>query len=309
MANEIFRDFPSGSNLYSAVRRSGGDVWYIVGESFEAWGNGGHDASDYATVLVDRKGSHYEGDFPSGIPAGRYTVQIFLRSGIAPADTDTTLGEDDFRWSGSGQIGGGDPVGGGEISAPGVLTFVNTALLRSEASIDTELQTVLDDLSQGTFLEGVDTSQSLVDGDEFLGRPDNYYSMISIVLNDGTQDLQPLKPFPGGYKAYRDQRGDTASVFTSMPIYFVIKGDVIWLYPIPGRPYTSRIDYYKLHDQDVDNIEFSNEWRRAVNFGTAFEVALKYKLPDQIPIWGPRYENEKEMQRVSHPGEPRIIGA
>jgi len=192
-----------------------------------------------------------------------------------------------------------------------ILTFVNDALHRSPAltDIDIQIQSVLDELSQGPYIEATDDDQTLEDGDEYLAKPSGYFSMISIVLNDGSCDLSPLKPFPGGYKAYRDARADAEAATASQPLYYVMWGDSIWLYPTVGQDYTVRIDYYKLHAQDVDTIEFNDDWRRAINFGAVFEVACKYKLGDYMAIWGPRYEMEKEKMRLSHPAQPSIVGA
>lgn len=194
------------------------------------------------------------------------------------------------------------------ITASEILSFVNNVLLRTEDDIDLQLQSVLDDLSQGPYLAAVDTDQTLVDDDESLDLPDNYYSMVSVVLHDGTSWLRPLKAFPGGYKAYRDQRGDVMSIMVSHPEWYTVWQGEIWLWPIPGQSYTSRIDFWKVHDQDVATIEFDEEFRRAINFGTTFEIAMKFKLPDAIQLWGPRYANEKENMRLSHVGQPRIIG-
>ena len=310
MANEIYRSFPSGNNLYAVVRNSSGQIWYVAGEVFEIYGTASRDADDYDTPLTDRGNGFYQGDFDENIPASRYTVVIYLRDGPVPVDGDTFISEIDFQWSGSGRVGGGAIITPGTgISAGGVLTFVNNVLRRQETDIDTELQTVLDDLSQGPYIEAVDEEQSLVTGDEYLAQPDRYFSMISIVLNNGSSDLAPLKAFPGGYKAYRDQLGDVESVYVSNPVYYTKWGSVIWLFPIPAQSYTVRIDYYKVHDQDVSTIEFNDEWRRAIYFGTALEVALKRKMPDAINIYNTRYEVEKERQRLAHPGQVRVIGA
>ena len=310
MSSEIYTDFPSGENLYWILRMKGGGVWWPAGQVFETYGANSHTRADYDTDLTDLGGDYYESDFDTNVPAGRYMLSVYIRHGATPAATDTIRSSADFRWSGAGRIGGGTVIGAGVgISAGGVLTFVNNVLRRSETDVDTQLQSTLDDLSQGPYIAGVDSSQSVADGDEYLARPDEYYSMVSIVLNDGTSDMQPLKAFPGGYKAYKDEKGNVGSVYTSHPLYYVVWGTYIWLYPIPGQTYTARIDYWKVHAQDVDTIEFSDEWRRAVNFGTTFEVAMKYKLADHISIWGQRYEMEKERQRLSHPGQPRIVGA
>ena len=101
MANEIHVDYASGNTLYAVVRNKAGDVWYIAGQVFEAWGTGGHDADDYDISLTDKDGSRYIGDFDCNIPAGRYWVQIFLQAGGTPADGDNLIAGYEIVWTGT----------------------------------------------------------------------------------------------------------------------------------------------------------------------------------------------------------------
>ena len=104
MANEIHIDYESGNTLYAVVRNSAGNVWYIAGQVFEAWGTSGHDADDYDISLTDKDGGRYVGDFDSNIPAGRYTVQVFLRVSANPADGDDFVGSGETVWTGAGEL-------------------------------------------------------------------------------------------------------------------------------------------------------------------------------------------------------------
>jgi hypothetical protein len=104
MANEIRTDYASGNTLYAVIRNSAGDVWYSAGQVFESWGTGGRDADDYDISLIDKNGSRYVGNFDINIPAGRYTIQIFLQAGANPADSDNLLGSDEIIWSGTGRL-------------------------------------------------------------------------------------------------------------------------------------------------------------------------------------------------------------
>lgn len=104
MANEIHADYASGNTLYAVVRNHTGDVWYPTGGAFEAWGTESRDADDYDISLTDKGGSRYVGDFDGNIPAGRYTIQIFLQAGANPADSDNFLTSLEFIWSGTGQV-------------------------------------------------------------------------------------------------------------------------------------------------------------------------------------------------------------
>ncbi|MGD2093792.1 MAG: hypothetical protein PVH77_02170 [Phycisphaerales bacterium] len=106
MANEIHIDYTSGNTLYAVVRNSAGEVWYPVGQVFESWGTGGRTADDYDISLTDKSGSRYVGDFDVNIPAGEYSVQVFLQAGAGPADGDSLVGGGEIIWSGTGEVTG-----------------------------------------------------------------------------------------------------------------------------------------------------------------------------------------------------------
>lgn len=104
MANEINVNYTTGNTLYAVVRNDAGDVWYAAGQTFEVWGTGGRTADDYDISLADKSGSMYVGNFDSNIPAGRYSVQVFLQDGANPADGDTLVASDEILWSGTGKV-------------------------------------------------------------------------------------------------------------------------------------------------------------------------------------------------------------
>lgn len=104
MANEIHIDYASGNTLYAVVRNGAGGVWYVAGQVFEAWGTGSRTAADYDISLADKSGSRYVGNFDNNIPAGRYSVQVFLQAGANPTDGDNLVGSDEIVWSGMGRL-------------------------------------------------------------------------------------------------------------------------------------------------------------------------------------------------------------
>ena len=91
MANEIHINYASGNTLYAVVRNTASNVWYVAGQVFETWGTSGRTANDYDIALTDKSGSRYVGNFDTNIPAGRYSVQVFLQAGANPADGDTFI--------------------------------------------------------------------------------------------------------------------------------------------------------------------------------------------------------------------------
>jgi hypothetical protein len=104
MANEIHADHVSGNILYAAIRNRLGQVWRPAENMFEDWGTGGRAADDYDIPLADRGGHRYIGAFDASVPAGSYFIQIFLQTGVVPADTDTLVSSRNFIWTGSGEL-------------------------------------------------------------------------------------------------------------------------------------------------------------------------------------------------------------
>ncbi len=104
MANEIQADYASGSALYAVIRDRVGRVWYATAQDFEDWGTGDRTAADYAIRLTDQSGSRHVGDFDANIPAGDYSVQVFVQAGAAPADTDTLVAGQAIVWTGAGEM-------------------------------------------------------------------------------------------------------------------------------------------------------------------------------------------------------------
>ena len=104
MANEIHINYASGNTLYAVVRNTAGNVWYVAGQVFETWGTSGRTANDYDIALTDKSGSRYVGNFDTNIPAGRYSVQVFLQAGANPADGDTFITGEEIAWSGTGVV-------------------------------------------------------------------------------------------------------------------------------------------------------------------------------------------------------------
>jgi len=194
------------------------------------------------------------------------------------------------------------------IAKADILTFINDVLKRSEtaAQVAVPIQTVLNDLSNYDFLTETDTGQSLADGGLTLNYPTDFKGLVSIVLIDSSSVRQaPLKPLPGGHKEYRELRDNDST--TGEPEWYSEFDEKFWLWRPAGGTYTTEIEHYRFHPQDVDTILFGDEFRNAIYFGAAYFVALKYGLSRYIDIWGSLYEREKEMRRLNIWEQPHII--
>jgi hypothetical protein len=196
------------------------------------------------------------------------------------------------------------------ISKDDLLTFVNAQLRRSETDIDIQIENVLGDLIVFPFLEEQDTSLSLDDGDVSFDLPDNYkdHGVISIVFNDGSVNLAPLLPMPGGYKGYRQAMEEFTSGDKSPPKYYAVFDGKCYIYPTANQTYTITFDYYKKNALDADSIEYGDEYTNLFKFGAAFYTAMRYGLTKYIAIWEPKYQNKINEMILAHPGQPKFAG-
>lgn len=109
MANEIRTTYTTGSTIDGYVKRpSDGYVWYPAGETFEEWGTNNRTAADYAAITMTESASgscYYIGSFPTDITTeAKYDVQLRLRSGANPADSDTPIGLEQVDWTGAEEV-------------------------------------------------------------------------------------------------------------------------------------------------------------------------------------------------------------
>jgi len=100
-ASEIRAFLPGVSTAYAMVREIDGDVWYVSGQVFEAWGTSGRTAANYDIAMVDKSGDMFVGTMDTNISAGTYYVTVSNQVGGAPADTDPVLWESYGEWSGT----------------------------------------------------------------------------------------------------------------------------------------------------------------------------------------------------------------
>jgi hypothetical protein len=126
MMDKFFLTYESGNNIWACIRNYSGQVYYVAGDTFEDWGTGSRDADDYDITCTDKTGSIYMGTFPSGIAAGDYMVQGYIRTGANPADTDFCIGAVEVVWDGSGLVDVFDTAGAGPGAYSHTLTIRTT---------------------------------------------------------------------------------------------------------------------------------------------------------------------------------------
>lgn len=193
------------------------------------------------------------------------------------------------------------------ILKAGILTRVNERLETSFTDIDTAIQEILDELSEEDLLVDTDDTQTLSSGDTTLDEPAGFRAMVAITLtitSSGSEQF-PLIALKQGHRQYRELRHNDDSV--GIPRWYSNFNGKFYLWRPPNQDFTSLIEYYKDHPQDVDNIEFGDNFRNVIYAGATYKVALKMGRSRMIGLWLPVYENAKakRVNSIVHP--PRIV--
>lgn len=199
------------------------------------------------------------------------------------------------------------------IAKADVIAFWNEArkgkLGDTSEFLDIALQTCLDDLSNSNFLWACDTTQTLTSTSTYLEYPTLHKKVISggIILNDGNYNLAPLIKLGGGWEEYGQLMRSFNSGGRTIPRNFAENDKKFYLYRPPGASYTSKIWHYKYHAKDVAAIEFGDEFKNAICFGTVFFKSALQGNDKYASLWGPIYGNEKYMRRLNMPSQPAIV--
>ncbi len=188
-----------------------------------------------------------------------------------------------------------------------ILTEVNDNLLTSLTDIDKFIQKALDDLSEEDLLVGTDSTQTLVSGDTTLDEPTGFRALVAITLTitSSSSNQFPLRGLPQGHRQYRELRHNDDS--TGIPRWFSNFNEKFFLWRPANQAFSSLIEYYKDHPQDVDSIEFPDNFRNAIYAGATFYASLKFSRTQAIKIWGPMYESAKKKRIDSIVHQPRIV--
>jgi hypothetical protein len=195
------------------------------------------------------------------------------------------------------------------IAKADILTEVNDNLQEEFAAgdIETSIQKCLDDISEEDLLVDSDSSQSLSIGDKTLDLPTGFRAMIaiSLTLTGSGSEQYPLIALKGGHRQYRELRHNDDS--TGIPRYYSEYDDKFYLWRPTNQAATVLIEYYKNHPQDVDNIEFADNFKNAIYAGVTYYLALKHKKTSYVQLWLPIYENAKEKRTDAIVHIPRFV--
>ena len=144
-------------------------------------------------------------------------------------------------------------------------------------------------------------------GDFTFDEPAGYRAMVSLSLtiNSTNSKQSPLIKLPGGHKQYRELRHNDNA--TGIPSFFSHFNGKFYLWRPPSEDFTALIEYYKNHPQDVDNIEFDDNFKNVIYAGATFKCALEKGRTRMIQLWGPVYHDAKQKRIDSMVYQPRIV--
>lgn len=108
MANEIWHNYPSGSNLDAYVFKKADDKVFDQadgGDTFETWADG--NVLNYDIPMADQGDGHYTVDFPTVITNSvqqAYRAAIKVRSGGSAAVGDIAVAQGEIIWDGTAEV-------------------------------------------------------------------------------------------------------------------------------------------------------------------------------------------------------------
>ncbi len=193
------------------------------------------------------------------------------------------------------------------IEKADILTRVNERLLTNFTDIDTQIQEILDDLSEEDLLVGSDPDQTLVSGDTTLDYPTGFRAMVAITLTvtSGGSEQFPLIALKQGHRQYRELRHNDAS--TGIPRWYSDFNEKFYLWRPPNQAFSVLIEYYKNHAQNVETIEFGDNFKNVIYAGVTWKVALEQSRTRMIQQWGPVYFDAKQKRIDTANFQPQFV--
>lgn len=160
-ASEI-QSFTNCSAAFAVVRELDGDVWYLTGQVFEAWGTGARTALDYDIALTAESGGMFTGTFDTNISAGQYYVVTHDDADSTPADTDPAVWQCYGDWDGSTWTPGSFSEADIESEVNDALVALNLDhLMKTAVANNADMTT---EVTDGTVLSNIMTSDSDTSG-------------------------------------------------------------------------------------------------------------------------------------------------
>lgn len=160
MANEVMFTFQSAKTMYFMVRNRVGQIWN--GSAFESYTTANY--STYVNTASEQgvASAYYTGNFPSGIPAGAYSIVAKQQLGGSAVESDPYIAEGDFQWNGVSPLPLSDLATSGQI---GQLAPIRIARGNMVQSFPFKLVSAVDHITPLT--SGICSGQISRDGSAF----------------------------------------------------------------------------------------------------------------------------------------------
>lgn len=101
MAGELVISFAPSRTVYFLIFNRSGQIWNTSSSAFEAYATANLASYKIAGTQQGTSSSFYLGTFPTAISAGVYGIAAKLQIAGSEAETDPTIGVEDFHWNGS----------------------------------------------------------------------------------------------------------------------------------------------------------------------------------------------------------------
>lgn len=274
MSGEIHVVGPTGNTCYVHIFNASGQRWN--GSAYEAFSVGNYAAYDVA-VTEDGATGVYIGTMPSGVPAGRPDIVLFIQDGGSPANGDRAGGTQSLEWRGSVSAPASIPLGsltGAEMAA----YIIRSGFVRDD--MDTELYDSLTDtimeMEQAFRFderekETTSTDTITVSGDYKIDLESDFGNLVTVVLLDGDTSV-PLQRIS---KAVFDLRYTTPPTQENLgyPESFAIFAGQLYIGPPPqSLTHQYRLSYSQrltsTVDASTDPVPFSAMYREVLKDGT-----------------------------------------
>lgn len=200
------------------------------------------------------------------------------------------------------------------ISKSDILAFVNKAVHGNYTGtdLDIEIQMALDDLAGMHCLKDEDTTQKTSGSGYYLNYPSDCLSteqaIISVTLADASGPWPALTQLTGGWQEYLRAMGFYTDSGRSTPRTMVCNNGKIYLYPAPSGEYDASIFYYKRAQAVALGIEFPDDWKLAVFYGSLYFTHFLAESSEGMQRSGTMYFAEKERCRIGIPRDLGMVG-
>jgi len=182
-----------------------------------------------------------------------------------------------------------------------ILSFINEKqqLAETVASIEDEINEVLQDLGKRALwpdLYRADVTAdrgTLASGNKSISLPSGLRVLDFIVINDGTNDGEPLKVMTA--EKWQRKREDESTSNYDEPLRHVRRGKAWWPDPIPDGAYTAKYWFWRHHPKTsgaTEDILFGDEFDLCIKYGVCAKVASTGGRSAYEARWEPRYERQ-----------------